>query len=77
MTGIDDDVVRRDLIHGYVNSLPDLNYACLRALVLVSWSLTTLVALLTCYSAEQHLRRVMRHCATNRMNAGNLALIFG
>lgn len=34
--GIEDDVTRRDSLHAIVNSLPDPNYATLRALTLVS-----------------------------------------
>ena len=33
-TGIDDDTVRRDSLHAIINSLPDPNYATLRALTL-------------------------------------------
>lgn len=33
---IEDDVTRRDSLHAIVNSLPDPNYATLRALTLVS-----------------------------------------
>ncbi len=33
--GIDDDVGRRDQLHAIINSLPDPNYATLRALILV------------------------------------------
>jgi len=33
---IEDDIVRRDSLHALINSLPDANYATLRALVLVS-----------------------------------------
>ena len=36
MTGIDDDTTRRDSMHAIINSLPDPNYATLRALTLVS-----------------------------------------
>lgn len=32
---IDDDIVRRDTLHAIINSLPDSNYATLRAVVLV------------------------------------------
>lgn len=35
-TGIDDDITRRDSMHAIINSLPDPNYATLRALTLVS-----------------------------------------
>ncbi|KAL2042916.1 hypothetical protein N7G274_003974 [Stereocaulon virgatum] len=55
---IDDDITRRDSMHATINSLPDPNYATLRALTL-------------------HLNRVQEHSAANRMNAGNLAIIFG
>lgn len=55
---IDDDITRRDSMHAIINSLPDPNYATLRALTL-------------------HLNRVQEHSAVNRMNAGNLAIIFG
>ena len=34
-TGIDDDIIRRDSLHATINSLPDTNYATLRALTLV------------------------------------------
>ena len=34
--GIDDDANRRDALHATINSLPDPNYATLRALTLVS-----------------------------------------
>lgn len=34
-SGIDDDITRRDSIHANINSLPDPNYATLRALTLV------------------------------------------
>lgn len=33
--GIDDDITRRDSLHATINSLPDPNYATLRALTLV------------------------------------------
>jgi hypothetical protein len=36
LLGIDDEIVRRDSLHAVINSLPDPNYATLRALVLVS-----------------------------------------
>ena len=36
VTGIDDDTTRRDSMHAIINSLPDPNYATLRALTLVS-----------------------------------------
>ena len=39
ITGIDDDTTRRDSMHATINSLPDPNYATLRALTLVSLSL--------------------------------------
>ncbi|CAF9941966.1 MAG: hypothetical protein ALECFALPRED_009429 [Alectoria fallacina] len=55
---IDDDITRRDSMHAIINSLPDPNYATLRALTL-------------------HLNRVQEHSAVTRMNAGNLAIIFG
>lgn len=34
VTGIDDDIQRRDSLHALVNNLPDAHYATLRALVL-------------------------------------------
>ncbi|KUJ07371.1 RhoGAP-domain-containing protein [Mollisia scopiformis] len=54
----DDDIVRRDSLHAIINSLPDPNYATLRALTL-------------------HLNRVQENSAANRMNASNLAIVFG
>jgi len=54
----DDDVVRRDSLHAIINSLPDPNYATLRALTL-------------------HLNRVQENSSANRMNASNLAIVFG
>lgn len=54
----DDDIVRRDSLHAIINSLPDPNYATLRALCL-------------------HLSRVIENAHINRMNAHNLAVIFG
>lgn len=33
--GIDDEIIRRDSLHAVINSLPDPNYATLRALILV------------------------------------------
>lgn len=54
----DDDIVRRDSLHAIINSLPDPNYATLRALTL-------------------HLNRVQDNSAVNRMNASNLAIVFG
>lgn len=36
MTGIDDDITRRDQMHATINSLPDPNYATLRALTFVN-----------------------------------------
>ena len=36
VTEIDDDITRRDSLHATINSLPDPNYATLRALTLVS-----------------------------------------
>lgn len=35
LIGIDDDIMRRDSLHATINSLPDPNYATLRALTLV------------------------------------------
>ncbi|KAI9754438.1 MAG: SET domain-containing protein 4 [Chaenotheca gracillima] len=55
---LDDETIRRDSVHAIINSLPDPNYATLRALIL-------------------HLHRVQEHSASNRMNAGNLAICFG
>jgi hypothetical protein len=54
----EDDIVRRDSLHAIINSLPDPNYATLRALTL-------------------HLNRVQENSAANRMNAANLAIVFG
>ncbi|KAL3420186.1 Rho-GTPase-activating protein 7 [Phlyctema vagabunda] len=54
----DDDILRRDSLHAIINSLPDPNYATLRALTL-------------------HLNRVLENSAINRMNASNLAIVFG
>jgi len=54
----DDDIVRRDSLHAIINSLPDPNYATLRALTL-------------------HLHRVTEASNANRMNASNLAIVFG
>lgn len=54
----DDDIVRRDSLHAIINSLPDPNYATLRALTL-------------------HLNRVQENSPSNRMNASNLAIVFG
>ncbi|PBP28467.1 GTPase activation, GAP [Diplocarpon rosae] len=54
----DDDTVRRDSLHAIINSLPDPNYATLRALTL-------------------HLNRVQDSSPVNRMNASNLAIVFG
>jgi Rho GTPase-activating protein RGD1 len=54
----DDDIVRRDSLHALINSLPDPNYATLRAITL-------------------HLYRVVDNSNANRMNASNLAIIFG
>ena len=47
VVGIDDDVTRRDSLHAIINSLPDPNYATLRALTLVckDYSLPCLLAL--------------------------------
>ncbi|KAL2065434.1 hypothetical protein VTL71DRAFT_3104 [Oculimacula yallundae] len=54
----EDDIVRRDSLHAIINSLPDPNYATLRALTL-------------------HLHRVQENSPSNRMNASNLAIVFG
>ncbi|KAH7333480.1 hypothetical protein BKA65DRAFT_403833 [Rhexocercosporidium sp. MPI-PUGE-AT-0058] len=54
----EDDTVRRDSLHAIINSLPDPNYATLRALTL-------------------HLNRVQESSPVNRMNASNLAIVFG
>jgi Rho GTPase-activating protein RGD1 len=54
----DDDIVRRDSLHAIINSLPDPNYATLRAITL-------------------HLNRVTESSNANRMNASNLAIVFG
>ncbi|KAI9050470.1 hypothetical protein LZ554_005633 [Drepanopeziza brunnea f. sp. 'monogermtubi'] len=54
----EDDIVRRDSLHAIINSLPDPNYATLRALTL-------------------HLNRVQQNSPVNRMNASNLAIVFG
>jgi hypothetical protein len=50
--------MRRDQLHAVINSLPDPNYATLRALTL-------------------HLNRVSENSTVNRMNASNLAIVFG
>lgn len=50
--------MRRDSLHAIINSLPDPNYATLRALTL-------------------HLTRVQESSSANRMNASNLAIVFG
>ena len=47
-TGIDDDTTRRDSMHAIINSLPDPNYATLRALTLVSRLYKTFF----CYNAD-------------------------
>jgi hypothetical protein len=73
--GIEDDVVRRDSLHAVINSLPDPNYATLRALTLVTWP-THLLSIST-NDRKQHLNRVQEHSLVNRMNAGNLAICFG
>ncbi|TVY39219.1 RHO GTPase-activating protein [Lachnellula occidentalis] len=54
----DDDIVRRDSLHAIINSLPDPNYATLRAITL-------------------HLNRVQENSSSNRMTAGNLAIVWG
>jgi hypothetical protein len=54
----DDDIIRRDSLHAIINSLPDPNYATLRALTL-------------------HLHRVVELSPKNRMNASNVAIVFG
>lgn len=54
----DDDTIRRDSLHAIINSLPDPNYATLRAITL-------------------HLRRVVENASINRMNASNLAIVWG
>jgi hypothetical protein len=58
LTEHEDDIVRRDSLHAIINSLPDPNYATLRALTL-------------------HLNRVTEASSSNRMNASNLAIVFG
>jgi hypothetical protein len=58
VTGNDDDILRRDSLHAVINSLPDSNYATLRAITL-------------------HLHRVTKNSSANRMNASNLAIVFG
>lgn len=78
--GIDDDARRRDVLHAIINSLPDANYATLRALTLVSTPMpyiASVLGMLTWWQREQHLNRVQEHSITNRMNAGNLAICFG
>ncbi|MCJ1370124.1 hypothetical protein MMC20_001336 [Loxospora ochrophaea] len=76
---IDDDITRRDSLHATINSLPDPNYATLRALTLVSLlaHLPRLSMLVANVVPAQHLNRVQEHFAINRMNAGNLAICFG
>lgn len=44
--GIEDDIIRRDTLHGIINRLPDPNYATFRALTLVN--ITFLVDALLC-----------------------------
>lgn len=83
--GIDDDIQRRDSLHAIINNLPDPHYATLRALILVriwrnqasrlSGRMRLTKDLLT--RVMQHLNKVQEHYATNRMNAGNLAICFG
>jgi hypothetical protein len=73
--GIDDDVTRRDSLHAIINSLPDPNYATLRALTLVCN--VNDVSCLRTLILQQHLNRVQEHSNVNRMNAGNLAICFG
>lgn len=41
--GIEHDSQRRDALHATINSLPDPNYATLRALILVSYTLFSLI----------------------------------
>ena len=60
-------------MHAIINSLPDPNYATLRALTLVGRQFLCRCHVLT----KKHLNRVQDHSAVNRMNAGNLAIIFG
>lgn len=47
-SGIEDDVTRRDSLHAIVNSLPDPNYATLRALTLVGVTPNKLCSTLMC-----------------------------
>ncbi|EHK97504.1 putative RHO GTPase-activating protein RGD1 [Glarea lozoyensis 74030] len=56
--GFIEAAIRRDSLHAIINSLPDPNYATLRALTL-------------------HLNRVCEHSNANRMNASNIAIVFG
>lgn len=44
--GIEHDSQRRDALHATINSLPDPNYATLRALILVSYTLFSLIDIL-------------------------------
>jgi len=50
-TEIDDDITRRDSLHATINSLPDPNYATLRALTLVSHSNLDYAYVLSCAKA--------------------------
>ena len=73
--GIDDDITRRDSLHATINSLPDSNYATLRALTLVKTPEFQLF--LNKRLTSQHLNRVQEHAGVNRMNSNNLAICFG
>lgn len=80
--GKEDDVQRRDALHAIINSLPDPNYATLRALILVSLFLKGLIS--GCGNGSpayliqsKHLNRVQERSLENRMNAGNIAICLG
>ena len=77
MIGIGDDTIRRDSIHKDINNLPDVHYACTRALALVGNIYCLCFASLTCCRIEQHLNRVGQHSARNKMTTEDLAVVFG
>ncbi len=60
ITEIDDDITRRDSLHATINSLPDPNYATLRALTLVSRSNLDYAHVLKLRTAPQSRTRTLK-----------------
>lgn len=57
--GIEHDSQRRDALHATINSLPDPNYATLRALILVSYTLFSVIGII--FLPPQNIPAIQLH----------------